>query len=400
MIETERGRKLVAIAAELADKFGERAGKHERAGTFPYENYDDLRASGFHTAGIPAELGGMGATMGEIVRAMARLGEGCGSTSLVVSMHVAQLGRAIELGNWPHPQLLEVINGVVEKGYLLNNAASEPAMGSPSRGGLPTTRADELPGGGWRINGRKTFTTGSPVLHYITVTTAVYRLGAEKPEVGNFLLTSDTPGLSIKPTWDSLMMRLTASHDLILDNIEVEPEAYLGPNSKSSPEQAACNAAWALPIAGIYFGIGRAAAKYANRYANERKPNSLSGSIAELPHVQEKAGRMELALLSAENSLFATADLVDAGIPQVSPVKLQALVGAAKNLATNKAIEAVDMALRIVGAAGMMNESPLQRYYRDSRAGLNNPPMDDASLAMLGKLTLGLLEQPTFTSQA
>jgi len=153
---------------------------------------------------------------------------------------------------------------------------------------------------------------------------------------------------------------------------------------------AATSAAWGLPVAAVYFGIGRAAAKYAAKYARERKPNSLDKSIAELAHIQEKAGRMELALLEAENTLFAVADLAASGEAERNPARLTALVGAAKQLATNRAIEAVDLAMRIVGSASLSMEMPLQRHYRDVRAGLGNPPMDDVSTINLGKYALGL----------
>lgn len=395
-METERGRKLYQMAAELADEFGKRAEAHEAAGTFPYENYDDLRQSGFLKASIPEEYGGWGATLGEIVEAMARLGEGCASTALVVAMHLSQIARAIQVGNWPRPKLEEMMRGVVEHGWLLNNAASEPATGSPSRGGIPTTTATFDPEtGGWRINGRKTYTTGAPVLYYFVVTTAVKKPDAPEgavPEVGNFLLVRDTPGLKIEETWNSLAMRLSGSHDLVLDEVRVGPEAYLGSNKKSTPQQQACNGAWALPTAAIYFGTGRGAAKFAAKWARERKPNSLDKSIAELPHIQEKAGRMELALLEAENTLFKVAELAsDIGYIEENPAKINALVGAAKYLATNRAIEAIDLAMRICGGAALSMQLPLQRYYRDSRAGLNNPPMDDTSLNMLGKMGLGLI---------
>ncbi len=382
---------LMTTAAELGDLFGARAEAHEKAGTFPYENYDDLRRSGYHLASIPQKYGGWGASVGQLTRAQARLGEGCGSTALVVGMHLAQVARAVIAG-WPQVPLENMLQGIVEKGYLYNNCASEPATGSPSRGGVPTTTVTPTEGG-YVLNGRKTWTTGSPVLHYFSVTAVLPSTDGEgeKPTIGTFLFTRDLPGVSIVETWNSVAMRLTASHDLIMDNVALGPEAYMVSKQKLSPAVLAQNSAWTLPIAAVYFGIGRAAAKYAVNFAQNHRPNSIGGSaIAELPHIQEKAGRMELALLSAENTLFAVADLADAGEAERDPARLTTLVGTAKQLATNKAIEAVDLAMRIVGGAALSMDGPLQRYYRDSRAGLHNPPMDDVSTLALGKLTLGI----------
>lgn len=387
---TEKLAQTLALVAKLADKFGARAGEHEKKESFPYENYADLRQTDYLKLSIPVEYGGLGASMGQIVRAQARLGEGCASTALVVSMHLAQIGRALDLGSWHAQAKNRIISAVINEGALLNNAATEPATGSPSRGGVPTTNAVAQSDGTWVINGRKTFTTGSPILDFITVSAAIDR-GNEKPEVANFLLTKDTPGLSIEPTWDSLFMRLSGSHDVVLENVGVPAEAYLGATPKQTPEQLACNAGWLLTTAAVYFGIGRAAAKYAVNFARNRKPNSLTGSIAELPHIQEKIGRMETTLMSAEYVLYGVADAVDrlkAGKSEMSPQELPARIGAAKFLATNKAFEAVDLAIRIVGAVGLNMSEPLQRYYRDVRAGVHNPPMDDLSMTALGKALL------------
>ena len=101
---------------------------------------------------------------------------------------------------------------------------------------------------------------------------------------------------------------------------------------------------------------------------------------------------MEMALTAAENTLFNVAELgSDPNFIQNNPTRLQALVGAAKYLATNNAIEAIDQAMRICGGAGLSMALPLQRHYRDARAGLNNPPMDDISVTTLGKMALGLI---------
>ncbi len=385
-----RAARLYDTAAELADLFGSRAAAHESAGTFPYENYDDLRRTGYHLATVPESYGGWGLSVADVTRAQARLGEGCASTALVVAMQVTQVARAVRAG-WPQATLNRVMEGIVEHGYLINSTASEPATGSPSRGGIPTTTATPNPGG-YSITGRKTYSTGAPVLHYFVVSANIptNEVGA-RPQVANFLVERDQPGVSIERTWDALSLKLCGNDDLVLENVQLDKSALLASAQKPPPESAAFSAAWGLPVAAVYFGIGRAAAKFAAKYARERKPNSLGKSIAELPHIQDKAGRMELALLEAENTLFAVADLAATGEADRNPARLTALVGAAKFLATNRAIEAVDLAMRIAGSASLSMETPLQRYYRDVRAGLGNPPMDDVSIATLGKMALGIL---------
>ncbi|WP_261379074.1 acyl-CoA dehydrogenase family protein, partial [Bacillus paralicheniformis] len=58
-------------------------------------------------------------------------------------------------------------------------------------------------------------------------------------------------------------------------------------------------------------------------------------------------------------------------------------LGAVKHTVTNTAIAVVDRAMRVVGAKSLARTNPLQRFYRDVRAGLHNPPMDDATIGKL-----------------
>src|SRR5699024_1068007 len=56
---------------------------------------------------------------------------------------------------------------------------------------------------------------------------------------------------------------------------------------------------------------------------------------------------------------------------------------AVKVTVVNKENKVVDLAMRIVGARSLSAKNPLQRYYRDVRAGLHKPPMDDMTLVVL-----------------
>jgi alkylation response protein AidB-like acyl-CoA dehydrogenase len=58
-------------------------------------------------------------------------------------------------------------------------------------------------------------------------------------------------------------------------------------------------------------------------------------------------------------------------------------LGAVKLSVVNQAIKVIDLAMRITGARSLSQKNPLQRYYRDVRAGLHNPPMDDMTIMQL-----------------
>ena len=63
-------------------------------------------------------------------------------------------------------------------------------------------------------------------------------------------------------------------------------------------------------------------------------------------------------------------------------------LAACKVFVINTAIEMVDLRMRIMGGNSLMRKYPMERYYRDVRAGLHNPPMEDATYRLLSKSAL------------
>src|SRR5947209_3108876 len=84
MILTPRQREIWELAGRLADTFAERAQTFDRENRFPFENYEELRESGYLRLTVPEELGGLGASLYETVLAQERLAQGDGSTALAV----------------------------------------------------------------------------------------------------------------------------------------------------------------------------------------------------------------------------------------------------------------------------------------------------------------------------
>lgn len=383
---TDRERRFVERAHEAADVAAEYATRHDRAATFPVEGLAELARNGYLSLAIPQAIGGENASVTEMVLGNLALAKGDGSLGLVVAMHTALLGRARDAGAWPAASFerigREVVEARTDNGALINSLASEPEMGSPSRGGLPATTALRT-AFGWRLAGRKTFSTGSVVLRWGVVSAAA-RVGDAEAYLANFLIPMATRGVRVEPTWDTLGMRATCSHTVILEDVEVDADAEL-PRSRESADSAPHERGWALSVAAVYLGVAEAARDFAVQFARNRKPTALSGkSIASLSNIRERVGRMDLLLFQARGLLVSTARAWDAA-PSAG---LDGALVAAKVVASNNAVAVAEQAMRLVGGSSLDRSMPLERHYRDVRAGLHHPPQDDAALALFARQAL------------
>jgi alkylation response protein AidB-like acyl-CoA dehydrogenase len=306
-------------------------------------------------------------------------------------MLVQLIGRLAEERSWPEPIFAEVCRTLAAEGGLINSVVTEPELGSISRGGTPRTTAVPAPGG-WRINGHKIFATGAPALRYMLIGVALQPIaGAPEGETASALVRADTPGIRIEPTWgDNLSMRSAGNDDVYLEGVFVPEGWLLGRKPVGAPptsgQQPGLNG-WSLTIAAVYLGIGQAACDVACDYANSRRPPSLRGAaIAELPHIQQQIGQMQVGLDGARAVLYAAAEAWHRRLAERGALGPQ--IAAAKYLATNAACVATELALRVAGGFSLTRDLPLERYFRDARAGLFNPPQDDLALGIIGRAAL------------
>jgi alkylation response protein AidB-like acyl-CoA dehydrogenase len=388
---TSRQQRILALADELAARFAERAAAHDREGTFPFENYADLHASGYLRLVIPQEYGGESADVYEMVLGQERLARGDGGTALATGMLVQIIGGLHEQGGWPEPLYETVCRTIATEGGLINSVITEPELGSVSRGGQPASTATPTEGG-WLINGHKIFATGAPALRYL-ITGVVLPPSEQAPqgEVASAIVCAGAAGLRLVSTWgDSLSLRSSGNDDVYYENVFVPDDWMVGRRAIGAPfggPQPGLSG-WGLTISAVYLGIGQAACDAACDYANGRVPPSLGKPIAELPHIQQWVGQMQAALGAARAVLHETAHAW-AEQPDQRPA-LTAAIAAAKYLCTNAACAATDTALRVAGGFSLTRALPLERYFRDARAGLFNPPQDDLALAHIGRSALAL----------
>jgi alkylation response protein AidB-like acyl-CoA dehydrogenase len=415
-----------AALRNLAGRFAQTADRHDRDGIFPFANYRALHEVNYLGRSIPHRFGGPGDKVAPLCRLQAVLGHGDPSTALAVAMHLLFMGRvgqAIvdgdvgDAGGWDAARYTHVAQAVLREGVLVNSAATEPEIGSPSRGGRPSTRARTLPSGQIEVTGRKTFTTGLPLLRFVVVSATLEApdgdldgaymaqvlvdRGTPKFDEEGVATFDDPPGLSIVETWDALGMRASGSHDLVLEAVRLPTGSIIsarpfgarapttGPTTEvAPPPPATSGAGWALLVPSVYLGVARATRDAAVAFARDRRPEPMDGaSIGSLPSVQRTLGEIEVHLAQAEATLFGAAEAWDAA-SLADRATFAPVLALAKHVASNQSVAVADLAMRVVGGAGLARSHPVQRHYRDVRAALHHPPMDDVALAILARAAL------------
>lgn len=224
--------------------------------------------------------------------------------------------------------------------------------------------------------------TGSPALRWAGVATSVEGASGELVRA-SFLVPMDTPGVHVEETWDNMAMSASGSHDIVFDDVVVPEDHRLPAAGKPA------GGPWSILTSATYLGIGVAARNWTIAFAKDRRPTALGGkTIAELEGVQARVAQMELLLLEARSALYGAVETWQEQ-PDLRD-ELGAQFAAVKVIATNNAIAVTDQAMRIVGSVGLQRKNPLERYFRDARAGLGNPPLDDVAMGIVGRNALGI----------
>ena len=358
----------------LSQQLAATAHVYDESGDFPQDNFKLLHEHGLLALTVPKALGGGGASLVQARQVIAAVAKGEPSTALILVMQYLQHSRLQGSRTWPEALRLRVAQDAVRDGALINALRVEPDLGTPARGGLPATVARRT-SEGWRISGRKIYSTGS---HGLTWFNVWARSTDEDPLVGAWLVHRDTPGISIIEDWDHLGMRATCSHEVLFDNVLVplDHAVSVSPWSAPQPELDSDGFLWmAVLLAAVYDGVAQAARDWFVSWLEQRKPSNLGATLSTLPRFQETVGHIDTLL-------FANRSLLDAAAEGRTPAHHAAQL---KYLVTGNAIRAVELAIEASGNPGLSRHNPLQRHYRDVLCSRIHTPQNDAVLQGVGK---------------
>ena len=353
---------------EMIARFGARAPELEHRDDFVAANYDDLRASGMLAAGVPAELGGQGMEIPELSEMLKSMARACPSTALAFSMHT----HIVAVAAWRWRNQKAPVQPMLEK-----VAKERVVLISTGGGDWLESSGEAVPvEGGFRVSARKSFCSGIPAGN-ILVTSAVVK---DKGEVIHFPLSLKAEGVRVEPTWQTLGMRNTASHDVVLDKAFVAEAAVQlrRPAGKWHPLfDLLC--LFALPLVySVYLGVAQAARERALEMVRKRKPGEL---------LQQEIGEMENQLAMAQ---LAHADWIAcaaAGKPGRESTN-RAMMD--RTLVARGVLGTVEAAMSAAGGAAFYRRFGLEQLFRDAQGARFHPLQEGPQKAFAARTALGL----------
>jgi alkylation response protein AidB-like acyl-CoA dehydrogenase len=363
---------LAALLAELGSQFAARSADHDARDAFVAENYRALRDAGVFSALVPLDLGGGGASHGEVCAFLRGLAGYCPSTALALSMHQHLVAAAVanDRAGRPGRKLLEKV--AATEAILVSTGAND---------WLESNGRAERVEGGFRITAVKPFASGVP-LGDLLITSAAYDDPAEGPQVLHFPLPLSSEGVMLVDDWQTLGMRATGSQTVKIDGAFV-PEAAIALRRPRGPFHPAFAVILtvAMPlILSSYLGVAEAAAAIARERAKQRRDD---------PVVPILVGEMENLLATAE---IAVDDMIRlANSFDFTPsAELASKILVRKTIAANAVIATAEKALEVAGGAGMYRQLGLERFLRDAHGAQFHPLPEKRQHLFTGRIVLGL----------
>ncbi len=329
----------------------------ERSGTVPTEIAQQIKQKtldlGFYACNFPQEVGGAGLSHLEFALVERELGRGCMALNHFFG-RPQNILMACE-GDQKERYLLPAVRG--EKMDAL--AMTEPGAGSDVRG---MSCAAERKGGDWVLNGTKHFISGADHADFVIVFVAT---GVDdtprgpKKRITTFLVDRGTPGFTIRDGYKSVSHRGYKNMILEFDDCRLSDDQVLGAVDGGFAVMNEWLYATRITVATMSVGRARRCFDYALNYASERE--QFGQKIGKYQGISFQIADMITEIDAADWLTLASAWRLDQGLPANREI------ASAKLYASEMLARVTDSTLQIFGGMGLMDDFPIERFWRDAR---------------------------------
>lgn len=250
---------------------------------------------------------------------------------------------------------------------------TEPDFGSNPSGMI--TRAERLPGGGYRLNGTKRWITNGNLAQVAIVWAKL------DGRVHGFLVPTESEGFTAQKIDDKWSLRASVTSELILEDVEVGEDALLpGVSGMKGPLSCLSQARY-----GICWGvIGAAIDCYETALSYAKDRVQFSKPIAGYQLVQAKLAHMLTEITKAQCLTLRLGRLKEAGKHRPQHISL------AKRNNVHHALEIARVARDILGGNGIMYEYPVGRHMMNLETVYTYEGTHDIHTLILGQDITGI----------
>jgi acyl-CoA dehydrogenase len=329
----------------------------ERTGEVPAEIAQEIKQKtldlGFYACNFPESVGCAGLNHVEFALVERELGRG----SMALNHFFGRPQNILMAcqGEQVERYLMPAVRG--ERMDAL--AMTEPGAGSDIRGMKCAAVRD---GGGWVVNGTKHFISGADHADFIIVFIATgedQTPKGPKKRITAFLVDRGTPGFTIRDGYKSVSHRGYKNMILDFDDCRLPDAQVLGEVDSGFDVMNTWLYATRITVAAMAVGRARRAFDYALDYSAQRE--QFGQPIGKFQGVSFQLADMITEIDAADLLTIAAADRLDKGLPANREI------ASAKLYASEMLARVTDAAIQIHGGMGLMDDFPLERFWRDAR---------------------------------
>jgi acyl-CoA dehydrogenase len=252
-----------------------------------------------------------------------------------------------------HDQKLRYLPRVASGGAIAAFAISEPDAGSDVAALKCTARKD---GDSYLINGEKTWISNGGIADfYVTFARTGEEAGSKG--ISAFVVDANSPGLKIAERIEVMAPHPLAR--LLFDHCRIPATQILGEQGQGFKIAMSTLDIFRSSVAAAALGFARRALQEALSRSASRK--MFGQTLADFQLTQAKLAKMATDIDSAALLTYRAAWLKDKG----QPVMVEAAM--AKLTATEIAQQAIDSAVQLFGALGVVSGQMVEQLYREIR---------------------------------
>jgi len=342
----------------------------------PRDLYDKLGEQGWLGINIPVEYGGSGGGAVEVAILLEELGRAFLDLSFWVFRAVTWGGLTLSR-DAQETVKREFLPQIADGSKTVCFALSEPQAGSDAAAIVLSAVED---GNDFVLNGQKVFTSGFKASDLVVVATRTSSEGPKHHGITNFLVDTDSPGISYTGI-ETLGHWPLGTAQVFFDDVRVPKERMLGTLHEGWADLGVYLRYERLCLSAARTGAAKAALTDSIEYAHQRE--QFDRPIAKFQAVAHRLADMQMLTEISEMLVYRYASRLDRDIATVRDAAILKLY------ACDAYKQVADMGLQVLGGYGYTMEYDLQRHYRESRLGVIGAGTSDIQRNIIAK-TMGL----------